>query len=490
MHTTLTLLLALLLAGAGIAAAQSQREPELQAIDQFIETEMQRDRVPGVALAIVHNNQIVYLRGYGTNGNGQPVTPETGFILRSMSKSFTALAIMQLVERDQIQLDAPAITYLPWFRVADAAATAQITVRHLLNHTSGIPTQAPRAQGASLTLQDHVRALASVALRNPPGTVHEYASPNYQVLGAIVEQVSGQSFADYVQQQIFAPLDMRSSYTDQTQAIANGMARGHRYWFGFPVPVTLAHEHDRLPTASMISSAQDLSHYLIAQLNGGTFAGQSVLSPANVAEMQRPTAPSEGFSYAMGWRVGPVEGVPAIHHGGIVPHFRGKMVLLPEQQWGVAVLTNVSTAFPLPIQPTSHRLADAIAGYLVGQPLSHNSYSQSLLYLVIAAGMALVVLNQLSSLVRLGRWRAGLATRSRRSSITELVVEAVWPVVAVLGVPRVFGLPWSELLRGTPDMAYWLITIASLGLLTAAAKLIVFMRARSTPAPGAVVRRR
>ncbi len=109
--------------------------PDLAAIDQYVEVEMQRDRVPGVALAIVHNNQIVSLRGYGTDGNGRPVTPATGFLLGSMSKSFTALAVMQLVERGQIRLDSPAITYLPWFHTADANASAQISVRHLLNHT-------------------------------------------------------------------------------------------------------------------------------------------------------------------------------------------------------------------------------------------------------------------------------------------------------------------------------------------------------------------
>ncbi len=212
----------------GVIDARQKSELDLAAIDRYIAEEMQRDRVPGVALAIVHNKQIVSLRGYGSDGTGNPVTAQTGFLLGSMSKSFTALAVMQLVERSQIDLDAAAVSYLPWFRTADASASARITVRHLLNHTSGIATNAPQAASADASLQDHVRALATINLKHAPGTLHEYASPNYLVLGAIIEQVSGQSFADYLQAHIFTPLDMQYSYTDQSRALKNGMARGHR----------------------------------------------------------------------------------------------------------------------------------------------------------------------------------------------------------------------------------------------------------------------
>ena len=227
---------------------------------------MREDRVPGVALAIVRGDQVMHIRGFGENGMGRAVTPSTSFLLGSMSKAFTAMAVMQLVERGLIALDTPIQRYLPWFRVADSVASRVITVRHLLNHTSGIPTRAARARGDTRTITDHVRALSRVTLAHAPGEVHEYASPNYLVLGALVETVSGQSFAAYVQQHIFAPLNMTNSETDQTRAMTHGMARGHRYLFGFPSAVTLRYESDRMPTAALISRAEDLSHFLIAQL--------------------------------------------------------------------------------------------------------------------------------------------------------------------------------------------------------------------------------
>ena len=477
---TLFSIVALLIVTAWPATAttQSNPAPDFAAIDAYVEAEMRGDRLPGVALAIVHNNEVVYLRGYGQDGNGNAVSGETGFILGSMSKSFTALAMMQLVEGGTIELDAPVQRYLPWFRVENPTAAATITVRQLLLHTSGIPTRAPQADGESATLQDQVRALASTALNHSPGTTHEYASPNYLALGAIIEQVSGQPYADYVQQHIFTPLDMRHSFTSQEVALQHGMARGHRYWFGFPIGATLPYEYDRMPTAAIISSAEDLGHYLLAQLNAGRYGGAAVLSPTGMAQLHTSGVQSDGFSYAFGWRVSAIGGVPAVHHGGIVPHFRGKMVMLPEQGWGVAVLTNASTSFPLPIAPTSHRMADAIAGYLIGEPLTTSSYNQSTIYLAITIGLVLVLFSQCMGLLKMNTWQAALATRSRVRTIVDVVSEFVWPLVAVFGLPRFIGVPWSELLRGTPDLAWWLIVSISLGLLTALIKAFIVWRSQ------------
>ena len=114
--------------------------PDFAAIDAYIAQEMRDVRIPGLALGIVHNDEVAHLQGFGlADGSGRVVTPQTPFILASASKSFTALAIMQLVEDGKVDLDAPAVTYLPSFSVGDESASATITVRHLLNHTSGLP---------------------------------------------------------------------------------------------------------------------------------------------------------------------------------------------------------------------------------------------------------------------------------------------------------------------------------------------------------------
>ncbi|MBC8089161.1 MAG: beta-lactamase family protein [Phycisphaerae bacterium] len=465
------------------SAPVPQLAPDFAAIDSFVRAAMKRDRVPGAALVITHHKDIVHVQGYGTDGYGRPVTPSTSFILGSLSKSFTSLAVMQLVEQGRVALDAPVQQYLPSFRVRDENASRTITVRHLLTHTSGIPTGAPQAMEAEATLQDHVRALAAVELSHVPGGAHEYASPNYIVVGAIVERVSGVPYAQYVQQHVFNALDMQHSFTDQTIAVQNGMSQGHRYWFGFPVAATLPYESDRMPTAALISTAGDLGHFMVAQLNAGVYADRSILSPAGVGTLHTPAAPGDGFSYAFGWRVSEMAGDTAVHHGGIVPNFRVKVTMLPASGWGVAVLTNVSTSLPIPVTPTSHRVADAIAKHLAGAPLADTGRSLSTIYLLITLGMFLILARQMVRLVRLDRWRARQANRSRAAVRADVALELLWPLAILFLLPRVAGFPWSEFFRGSPDVAWWLIAVASVGLITGLLKLLSLRAVRFVPQP-------
>src|SRR5947207_4315974 len=154
-------LMLLLSTALSAAATTSSNEPDIASIDAFVSSQMQADHIPGVALGLVHNDQVMHLRGFGSaDQSGRAVTPQTPFILGSVSKSFTALAIMQLVEAGKIELDAPVQRYLPWFRVADPVASARITVRHLLSHTSGIPSSgyACAADEVTMTLEQYVRS--------------------------------------------------------------------------------------------------------------------------------------------------------------------------------------------------------------------------------------------------------------------------------------------------------------------------------------------
>jgi len=458
---------------AGNANAQTAppTDERIRRVDAYVETLMRADRTPGAAVVIVHGDSVIHLRGYGTDGRGNLVSGTTGFILGSMSKSFTALAIMQLVQQGRIELDAPVQQYLPWFRVRDDAASRAITVRQLLHHTSGIPANAPRAGGDSLTITSHVRALADIDLAGMPGTAHEYASPNYLVLGAIIEAVSGQSYANYVQQSIFARLGMTHSFVREDSALANRLSAGHGYVFGFPVASTLRFESDRLPTAALISSAADLGNFLRAQLNGGQFGGSSVLSPALLRAMHTDGAAADGFTYGFGWRMSTIGGVPAVHHGGIVPNFRGKMVMLPGQGWGVAVLTNASSSLPLPLVPTSHRLADAIAAHMIGAPLDSTPSRHRLFNFALLALALGVVALQVRKLRILHRTSAGASSlRSMPTSAIgrALVLEVAWIAFALFMLPRFIGLTWREQFAAMPDAAWWLAIVLALSAITAA----------------------
>jgi CubicO group peptidase (beta-lactamase class C family) len=335
-------------------AKPASKSTPYDAIDAYVEEQMHRLNIPGVALAIVEGNQTVHQRGFGrARPGGEAPTPQTTFFIGSLTKSFTALAVMQLVEAGKIDLDAPVQRYLPWFRVADPEASAQMTVRHLLNQTSGLPTWS-----GEITLADfddspcaterQARALSTLELTRPVGSLFEYSNSNYNLLGLIIEAASGEAYADYVQKHIFTPLDMSHTYTSQAMAKRNGLAMGHQYWFTIPFPSPdMPVPHGSLPSGQLISSSGDLARYVIALLNGGRYRDVQILSSAGIDELHRVAADfsAMGLSlgqYGMGRFVGEIGGTKHVSHSGAVPHFAAYMALLPEQKKGVVLLFNAS----------------------------------------------------------------------------------------------------------------------------------------------------
>lgn len=336
------------------ASARSVDGEPFGEIDAFLEREMGRLNVTGAALVIVEGDEIVHLRGFGeARPGGEAPTPQTPFVIGSLTKSFTALAIMQLVEAGQVELDTPVQHYLPWFRVADPQASAQITVRHLLNQTSSLP-QLPGMIGLTNfssrpdEVERQVRDLSTLEISRPPGAKFEYCNVNFNILGLVIEAVSGETYAGYIQQHIFDPLGMSHSYTSQAAARDDNLAIGSRYWFSFPVA-----EHNlplvsgSLPSGQLIVSAEDMGRYLIAHLNGGRLGDARILSAQGVDELHRPTAEVSAMSmsmghYAMGWFVEKRGETTLLTHPGTVPDFFAFMALAPEKNRGLALLINAN----------------------------------------------------------------------------------------------------------------------------------------------------
>ncbi len=211
------------------------------AIDHFVTEQMATQRVPGLALAITQGEEIFYLKGYGVAREQEAVTPQTQFLIASLSKSFTAVAVLQLVEAGQIELDAPVQRYLPEFTLADAAAAQTITVRQLLNQVSGLGDVVfPEMRlPAPATLTERITQLQRTQLAAPPGTTYQYFNVNYQILALLVEVVSGQPFSAYLQDHLFTPLKMNHtsnlmSSRDLAQIPAS-LAQGHLLAFGEPL---------------------------------------------------------------------------------------------------------------------------------------------------------------------------------------------------------------------------------------------------------------
>jgi CubicO group peptidase (beta-lactamase class C family) len=443
-------------------------------IERFVQNEMAAQRIPGLALGIVEGERIAYMRGFGTASNSREVAPQTPFIIGSVSKSFTALAVMQLVEANKIELGAPVQRYLPWFRVADERASAEITVRHLLNQTSGLSTKTGRTfQGdgdtSDTALEQAVRKLDSAALTEPVGSKHQYSTINYSVLGLIVQTVAGQSYERYVQTRILDPLQMRHSYTSEAAAQPQGLATGHNYWFARPRAADLPYNRGLVPAGYLISSAEDMTHYLISQLNGGRYDGTPVLSPDGIDELHRPAVqtPEADTSYGMGWFVGPRNDIPAIHHQGETFNFHANVVLVPQSKKRVVVLMNAENSLDLFTNGRMGTVADGVTSLLEGRE-PPSPPSNVAIFIVYAALFAMLVLQArgiAKSVVALrrGRIRRGRIGPWWRIGLL-LMLSLVWAVFVLVLVPKQLGLPLSVLATGFPDLVYLLLASALVGL--------------------------
>ncbi|MCU0510363.1 MAG: beta-lactamase family protein [Anaerolineae bacterium] len=323
-----------------------------EALERHVRLQMRRFNIPGAALVVVEGDRIALAQGYGSAGNGSgPPTPQTPFPIGSITKSFTALAIMQLVEAGRVDLDAPARRYLPWFRMADETLSDRITVRHLLNQTSGIPVGPGWAALADFddsagATERQARRLASVPLNHAPGAAFEYSNANFNLLGLIVEAAGGQPYSGYAQDRIFAPLGMTRSHTTRAAARGDGIALGHTQWFGRAIPWRgPAEARGSLPSGQLIASAEDMGRYIIALLNRGRCGDAQILSPEGIAQLIRPAADASAFgatqSYGMGWYISEHQGVEVVWHSGLVPDFYAYVALLPAQRRGFALLLNV-----------------------------------------------------------------------------------------------------------------------------------------------------
>jgi CubicO group peptidase (beta-lactamase class C family) len=450
---------------------------------------MQANHIPGVALGLVHNDQIVHLRGFGSaDQSGRAVTPHTPFILASVSKSFTALAVMQLVEAGKVELDAPVQRYLPWFRVADPVASARITLRHLLYHTSGLPTSACSTDEVTMSLEQFVRSLGTVVLDRPVGSRYEYCSANYDVLGLIVQTVSGQSYATYMQQHIFAPLQMHDSFASEQEARRDGLAQGYRWLFGVPAPFDF-YEAFAVPAGFLSSSAEDMTHYLVAQMNGGRFGSATVLSPAGIATMHAPgTALTEGGetgSYGMGWNNGTLAGIPAIWHDGAEVNVSTRLLIEPQTHWGAVLLENANNF--IPVNGANSALTSLEAGVtrlLAGQA-PQASLSLTTLYLIIDGVLVVLTALAIFPLLRLRRWSRRFEQRQqRRPQFIQLGLRLTWDValpVALLLLLLFFvnnfnGDTFYDVWLTYPDLDSWLLVICALLLLTALIRAVLAIR--------------
>ncbi|HEX6302471.1 MAG TPA: serine hydrolase domain-containing protein [Acidimicrobiia bacterium] len=382
--------------GAPLRAAETSdgNSKSIEGAVTAIEHQFDDMRVEEAAYALVRGDQQL-VAGHGT------ASPDTPFVIASVSKSITALAILQLVDSGLVSLDAPVTDYIDWFTTADSEAS--ITVRQLLNQTSGLSTLdgVRDAFAPEVPLEERVHSIADYGLISEPGAEFHYSNLNYAVLGLLIEKASGMRYGEFIQDEIFDPLGMDHSYSDFAVAQANGLATGTITVCGFPVSVSQTAHPGLVPDGYLISTASDMARYLRFQMGDGTFDGRRLLSPEYMAIMHTPAAASPGGQYldhyAMGWRTGTIDGQSLVAHDGNTFGFHADVAVLPELDTAVVVLVARSGIM---VNRLDIAAVEALTG---GTPSVGRSFTAA--WVVLDVVLALLVLTSIVYVMRRHRRR-------------------------------------------------------------------------------------
>jgi len=325
-------------------------------IDSIVEHHLEVDKIVGFSVGIVKNGEVLFTKGYGTRtmGEEQPIDSLTNFLTCSISKLFTATAIMQLEEQGKIDLNERLITYLPDFEMKDKRYK-EITIHHLLTHTSGLPNfykhNFIKPAHDSLALQMFADKLKSKKLKFEPGVAlsyDTYSNTAYNILGLVIERITGQNYSEYMNQQVLKPVGMTNSSFFYKEIPANRRSTPHKMNF-ITKQVKVADYYPDIPQdkpcGNLNSCSADLCKWMIhnLSLHHSDGSDEAVIKQETLQKMWTTTERIEGFNTSIGlgwWIVDSEDYGKYLFHVGNDPGFSANLIVSPKNDFGVVVLCN------------------------------------------------------------------------------------------------------------------------------------------------------
>lgn len=329
-----------------------------KAIDESVSQALEAWHVPGVAVAIVKDGEVIYLKGHGVKKQGRkdPITPETVFPLASCTKAFTSAAMGILVDEGKVDWDDPVHKHFPAFHLSDPLVDADVRVRDLLCHRTGVASHDFLWYRTSWDQDEAICRIAKVKLQKPFRTELQYQSIMFMVAGKIIESAAKKTWADWVRERLLVPLGMKNTYfTSGDLAKLDDVAAPHRRE-GDSEPGSIERYEESKPNAasSLHSSARDLAQWVLFQLGDGAWKGKRLLSKKGLDEthsaqialrfegMLKANNPaSHLMSYGLGWLLQDFQGHTVISHAGAIDGFRAQITLVPDARLGIVLLNNL-----------------------------------------------------------------------------------------------------------------------------------------------------
>lgn len=485
----LLLLIALLIPSAALGRVPDTadlRSDISDEVDRYVTDRLSVTGVPGAAVAIVRAGETLHLAGYGDT-DGVSVSVDTPFLIGSVSKPFTGVAVHQLIHERRLALDEPVGPYLEAATGAPVPAFEGVLVQHLVNHTSGLPIglalpgSVPVRTGPDALERRVVDIAERYERAREPGAAYEYANANYILLAWIVERVAGQPFADYIHGNVFEPLGMTASFASAEHPSAAEVIGGHESWFGFWRPSQQPYDPAGVAMGYMGSTARDMASFLEAQLGDAPAA-----LPFTVADIAEDEDRSTGWDVpletgiARGWFTDEVGGHRTVSHAGSLGDYAAHLITIPEADGlGIAVLQNAS-AFIAAGHEGQYDLSLGLVDLLLGRDPRPTDASPLMTVVVplITWGIGLFVI--ILAVRHLVRRRSVQATvPGAHTTLRSLIVPSLaYGVVALvlLVAPMLMGVSWSSAQLFYPDMAWGVVFSGYVALAWAVGRLVLGIR--------------
>jgi CubicO group peptidase (beta-lactamase class C family) len=329
---------------------------QVRELDAHIEQARAQWDVPGLAVAIVQGDSVVWAKGYGVKELGKParVDENTLFAIGSSGKSMTAAVVSMLVDEGRMKLDDPVWTYLPRFKVADPYVTREATMRDLLAHRTGLENLDVVWYGAALTRAEVIDRLRFLKQGASFRSRFMYNNMMLMVAGEAAAAAAGKTWEELLRARLFVPLSMSSSLSNpQELTPQSNVATPHTNMKGKLSPIPHRDTRNIAPAGAQYSSARDMAQYLRFQLGNGAYAGKRIVSEGSMAQMRSLVSTNGApvyitdstttqLGYGLGWFTEVYRGHRLMRHGGSIDGMLTEMMFLPEDQIGVVILTNRS----------------------------------------------------------------------------------------------------------------------------------------------------
>ncbi|TCP67312.1 cyclic peptide export ABC transporter [Baia soyae] len=438
-----------------IASAQQELlHTTVEDVEKFINDQKEAGKIPGLAIVVTQGDKTLYQKGVGYANVDQQkkIERNTLFEIGSTSKAFTAQALFQLEEKGLVRFDDPITKYIPWLTMMYQGKPAQITVEQFLHHTSGVPFKTIGQIASSTSddaLEKTVRKLVGVELTNRPGEKFEYATINYDVLGYVIQRVSGLSFEEYMKKNVFPELGLKDTYI-QGNVPLDRMATGYKAGFTRALEYKAPLFRGNYPAGYVVSSIEDIEQWLKVQMGSVKVNEEISKRITRSHEPDRKVAPDlDGSSYAAGWSVYQNGDGGQIAHSGNNPNFSSYFAFRPKDQLGVAVLANMNSDYTAVIGQGIMNMMNEKKGTKLTSDMYVKVDQVATAVTFILGTMALITLFFLSRIaIQIFRGkRTFVGVRWRTAFLTAVLLAIMGGafVGALYYLPEVFfqGLPWS-----------------------------------------------